>query len=176
MDIMVKAANGFTGIFSAGGSNLVGLITGILPNVLVLLTFINALTKIIGEKRVNAFTQKITRFRILRYTLVPFIAMFFFANPMCNTVPRFVEEKYKTATIDAIFKFAHPVTGLFQHANAGEIFVWMGIASGVAKLGLNTQELAVRYLIVGLIAALIGGCTTEIITGILSGRKLKKEL
>ena len=43
MDILVNLANGLTGIVSAGADNLVGLLTGILPNVLILLTLINAM-------------------------------------------------------------------------------------------------------------------------------------
>lgn len=37
MNVFVKLAEGFTGIVSAGGENLMGLITGILPNLLILL-------------------------------------------------------------------------------------------------------------------------------------------
>ena len=40
MNVFVKLAEGFTGIVSAGGENLMGLITGILPNLLILLTCI----------------------------------------------------------------------------------------------------------------------------------------
>ena len=43
MNVFVKLAEGFTGIVSAGGENLMGLITGILPNLLILLTCINAI-------------------------------------------------------------------------------------------------------------------------------------
>ena len=49
MDFLVNLANGLTGIVSAGADNLVGLLTGILPNVLILLTLINAIVALIGE-------------------------------------------------------------------------------------------------------------------------------
>ena len=52
MDFLVNLANGLTGIVSAGADNLVGLLTGILPNVLILLTLINAIVALIGEERV----------------------------------------------------------------------------------------------------------------------------
>ena len=58
MDFLVSLAEGFTGIVSAGGENLVSLITSILPNVLILLTMINAIIALIGEEKVNAAAQK----------------------------------------------------------------------------------------------------------------------
>ena len=131
MDFLVSLAEGFTGIVSAGGENLVSLITSILPNVLILLTMINAIIALIGEEKVNAAAQKLTRFRIARYTIIPVVALFFFTNPMCYTMGRFVEEDLKPATVDAIFTMAHPITGLFPHGNPGELFVWMGIATGL---------------------------------------------
>ncbi|MFQ7236726.1 MAG: PTS glucitol/sorbitol transporter subunit IIC, partial [Enterococcus hulanensis] len=117
MDFLVKLAEGFTGIFNAGGENLIGLITGILPNLLVLLTFVNSLVVLIGEKRVSHFTQKLTRFTILRTTLLPFCSLFLLSNPMCFTMGRFLDEDQKPAFIDTIGSMAHPLTGIFPHAN-----------------------------------------------------------
>ncbi len=168
MDFVIKVAQAFTGVVGAGGENLVGLITGILPNVLILLTMINALIALIGEENVNAAAQKLTRFRIGRYAVVPFLALFFFTNPMCYTMGQFVEEKYKPACIDAIFTMAHPITGLFAHGNPGELFVWMGIASGLMTLGIDTTNLAIRYLVVGIICCFIRGCITEVIANIIN--------
>ena len=62
---------------------------------------------------------------------------------------------------DAAVSFVHPITGLFPHANAGELFVWLGIAQGLQEAGLSTGGLAVRYFIVGLIVILIRGLLTE---------------
>ena len=58
----------------------------------------------------------------------------------------------------------HPITGLFPHANAGELFVWTGISAGITTLGLSVVPLAVRYFIVGLIVILIRGIVTEYLT------------
>lgn len=173
MDFLVALANGFTGIVSAGGENLVSLITSILPNVLILLTMINALIALIGEERVNSVAQRLTRFRIARYTIIPVAALFFFTNPMCYTMGRFVEEDLKPATVDAIFTMAHPITGLFPHGNPGELFVWMGIATGFTTLGISTTPLAIRYLIVGIICCFVRGCVTEVITNIMLGKEKK---
>lgn len=175
MDFLVKLAEGFTGIFNAGGENLIGLITGILPNLLVLLTFVNSLVVLIGEKRVSNFTQKLTRFTILRTTLLPFCSLFFLSNPMCFTMGRFLDEEQKPAFIDTIGSIAHPMTGIFPHANPGELFVWLGISSGITKLGLSISPLAVRYLIAGFIVCLIRGICTEAMTKQLIKRSGLKE-
>lgn len=171
MDFLVKLAEGFNGIVGEGGANLVGLITGILPNLLILLTVINALIMFVGEDRVMRFAAKITRFRILRYTILPFMAIFFLTNPMCYTMGRFVKEEEKAAFIDGIFAFGHPILGLFPHANAGELFVWAGIASGVTTLGLSAMPLAVRATLAAFVVAFIRGNLTEFITVKLMQRK-----
>ena len=80
---------------------------------------------------------------------------------MSYSFGRFVKEEYKPAFYDANVSFLHPVTGLFPHANAGELFVYMGIAAGITELGLTLGDLAVRYFLVGLIVILIRGILTE---------------
>lgn len=174
MDFLVNLANGLTGIVSAGADNLVGLLTGILPNVLILLTLINAIVALIGEERVMRVARKITRFRILRYTVIPFMGLFFFTNPMCYTIGRFVDEDCKPAVIDSIFTFAHPITGIFPHANSGELFVWLGIAAGLETLKISTTPLAIRYFIVGIIVMFLRGNITEFVTKAMLGRNSKK--
>lgn len=164
MDFLVRLAEGFSGIFNAGGENLVGLITGILPSLIVLLTFVNALVALIGEERVTAFAQRMTKNIVLRYTVFPLLAVFFLTNPMCYSFGRFLPEKQKPAFYDSAVSFVHPITGLFPHANAGELFVWAGISSGLTTLGLSITPLAVRYFLVGLAVILLRGFVTEALT------------
>lgn len=167
MDFLVKLAEGFSGIFNAGGENLMGLVTGILPTLIVLLTFVNALITLIGEERVLRFAKKTTKNMVLRYTVFPILSVFFLTNPMCYSFGRFVDEKQKPAFYDAAVSFVHPITGLFPHANAGELFVWTGIASGITALGYSVVPLAVRYFLVGIIVILIRGIVTEVLTKIM---------
>ncbi|WP_270311705.1 PTS glucitol/sorbitol transporter subunit IIC [Vagococcus fluvialis] len=167
MDFLVKLAEGFIGIFNAGGENLVGLITGILPTLIVLLTFVNALISMVGEDRVTKFARMCTKNIFLRYTIFPLLAVFFLTNPMCYSFGRFLDEKQKPAFYDSAVSLVHPITGLFPHANAGELFVWTGISSGLTTLGLSVMPLAVRYFIVGMIVILLRGIITETITKIM---------
>ncbi|MHC1684566.1 MAG: PTS glucitol/sorbitol transporter subunit IIC [Clostridiaceae bacterium] len=174
MDVISSLAQGFIGLFNKGGSTFVGLMTGILPTLIVLMTAVNAVIKIIGEERVNNFAKLCTKYAITRYTIFPILAVFFLTNPMCYTFGRFVDEKYKPAFYDATVSFVHPITGLFPHANASEIFVYMGIATGLTTLGLPLPQLAVRYFLVGVIVILIRGILTERITVLMMNKAARK--
>ncbi|MBX8939064.1 PTS glucitol/sorbitol transporter subunit IIC [Enterococcus hulanensis] len=173
MDFLVKLSDGFIGMFQAGAETFVGFLTGIIPLLITLILFVNALIKIIGEERVFGFMQMCTKFFVLRYTLIPFLACFFLTNPMCYTFGRFLKEEHKAAYYDATVSMVHPIVGLFPHANAAELFVYLGVAQGFAKVG-NQSELALRYLLAGFVVILIRGIVTERIVAILSSRDKKK--
>lgn len=174
MEVLANLAQDFIGLFNKGGETFVGLVTGILPTLIVLMTAVNSVIKIVGEERVNSFAKLCTKNVITRYTVFPILAAFFLTNPMCYTFGRFVEEKYKPAFYDATVSFLHPITGLFPHANSSEIFVYMGIATGLTTLGLELSSLAVRYFIVGVIVILIRGILTERITIMMMNKSTKK--
>ncbi|KIY22092.1 MULTISPECIES: PTS glucitol/sorbitol transporter subunit IIC [Mesobacillus] len=164
MDFLVALAEGFIGMFQAGGKTFMGLFTGIIPTLIVLITFVNAVIRLVGEDRINWLAQKSTKYLILRYTLFPILAVFFLTNPMAYTFGKFLPEKQKPAFYDSAVSFVHPITGLFPHANPAELFVYMGIADGITKLGLSLGPLAIRFFIVGIIVILIRGIVTEQIT------------
>ena len=161
MEMISTLAANFMGLFQAGGETFMGWVTGIIPTVVCLMVAVNSVIKIIGEDRVTRFAQKCTGNIFGRYLVLPFMAVFFLGNPMMYTFGRFVEEKYKPAYYDSTVSFCHPITGLFPHANPGELFVFLGIADGITALGLNKGDLAVRYLLVGLVVILIRGFVTE---------------
>lgn len=176
---LARAAEWFIGLFQEGGATFMGLVTGIIPTLVVLLTAVNALIRLIGQERIDKMGQFAARpglvYFPLRYLVLPFIAVFFLTNPMCYTMGNFLPEKYKPAFYDSAVSFVHPITGLFPHANAGELFVYLGIAAGVAARGFSTADLAVRYLLVGLVVILIRGVVTEIITSRMMARRSTEE-
>ena len=171
MEVLSNIAQGFMSLFTTGGKTFTGWVTSIIPMIVCLLTFMNSIIKLVGEDRVNRFTAKLTKYAILRYTLMPMIGLIFLGNPMGYSIMRFCDEKDKPAMFDVVATFAHPVTGLFPHANAGELFVFMGIAEGVKKVAGSYSDLAVRYFIVGLIVIFIRGILTEKIYFRLAGIK-----
>jgi PTS system glucitol/sorbitol-specific IIC component len=179
MDQLVWLAKGFIGIFTAGGATLTGLITGIVPTLLVLMTAVYAFTALVGEDRINGVVAYSARpgliYTPLRYIVAPFLAVFFLTNPMAYTQGRWFPEKLKPAFYDSAVSYVHPPLGLFPHINPGEIFVWLGIATGITDLGLDLTPLAVRYALVGLVVIYIRGVTTEYITGWLINREKAKQ-
>ncbi|WP_042146730.1 PTS glucitol/sorbitol transporter subunit IIC [Paucisalibacillus sp. EB02] len=160
----------FIGLFDAGGEQFVGMLTSIVPTLVVLLTFTYALIKFIGEERVERVIQRASKYTILRYTVMPILSIMLLTNPMAYTFGRFVEEKHKPAFYDSLVSFLHPVTSLFPYANAGELFVYLGIASGITQAGLPLSDLAVRYFLVGIVIILLRGVITEYITKFLAKR------
>lgn len=178
MDQLVWLAKGFIGIFQQGGTVLSGLVTGIVPTLLVLMTAVYAFTALVGEERINRVVSYSARpgwqYTPLRYVVAPFLAVFFLTNPMAYTQGRWFPERLKPAFYDSAVSYVHPPLGLFPHINPGEIFVWAGIAAGITKLGLDLTPLAVRYALVGLVVIYIRGVTTEWITAWLMAREKAK--
>ena len=177
---LADAANWFIGLFNAGGETFVGLVTGIVPTLIVLLTGVNALIRLIGPERIDKLGEVAARpglqYYPVRYLVLPVLSVFFLTNPMAYTMGRFLPEHYKPAFYDSAVSFVHPITGIFPHANAGELFVYLGIAAGITQLGLNTSELAVRYLLVGLVVILMRGIVTELITARMMRRSTTEEV
>ena len=176
LNAIIWAGEHFIGLFTEAGKQFAGLVTGILPTLIVLLTGMYALISFIGEERVTRAVRWSARWWITRYTIMPVLAVLILTNPMCYTFGRFLRERHKPAFYDSAVSFVHPVTTFFPYANAGELFVWLGVANGVAQLGQSTVPLAVRYLAVGVVVILIRGVATELITSYLIRRQGKTEL
>jgi glucitol/sorbitol PTS system EIIC component len=176
MDWIVKLAEGFIGMFEKGGETFIGMLTGIVPTLICLITAVNAIIKLVGEDRIQHFAQKCTKNIILRYSVFPLLAVFFLTNPMAFTFGKFLPEKQKPAFYDSAVSLVHPITGLFPHANAAELFVYTGIAAGITQLDLSLGPLAIRFFIVGMIIILIRGIITEkITTKMMKNKALKVE-
>lgn len=177
MDIIVKFAEGFMNLFQTGSETFISWMGSIVPLVLMLMVAMNAIINLIGEERMNGLGKIAAKNPVSRYMLLPFIAAFMLGNPM--SMGRFLPEYYKPSFIAAQMQFCHTSNGVFPHINPGELFVWLGIAQGISALGLNTMELAIRYLLVGLVMNFIGGWVTDYITAIVckqQGVTLSKEI
>jgi PTS system glucitol/sorbitol-specific IIC component len=173
MDALVSFAEGFIGIFKAGADWWWAVFVGIVPLVVVLMTAFNAIVAWIGEERIERFGKFASQEGIVylpfRYLLLPIVAVFVLTNPMAYTMGRFLPEKYKPAFYDAAVSFVHPPLGILPHVNPGELFVWLGIASGVESgYGATAMaDLAVRYFLVGMVVILIRGIVTERLTAMM---------
>jgi PTS system glucitol/sorbitol-specific IIC component len=176
LNAIIWAGEHFIGLFTEAGKQFSGLVVGILPTLIVLLTFMYAVIAFIGEDRVTRAVQWSARFWITRYTIMPVLAVLLLTNPMAYTFGRFLRERHKPAFYDSAVSFVHPVTTFFPYANAGELFVWLGVANGVTQLGQSVVPLAVRYFLVGIVVILIRGVVTEFITSYLIKRENKTAL
>lgn len=164
MDLIIKFAEGFMGLFQKGGETFISWMTGIVPVVLMLMVAMNALIALLGEERVNKLAQVSAKNPISRYMILPFISAFMLGNPMAISMGRFLPEFYKPGFVASQMQFCHTSNGVFPHINPGELFVWLGIASGVEALGLSTMDLAIRYMLVGLVMNFFAGWVTDFTT------------
>lgn len=179
MNFVVQFAEGFMNLFKTGADVFISWMTGIVPVVLMLMVFMNSIVALLGEERMNKLAKASSKNPVTRYMILPFLSAFMLGNPMGLSMGRFLPEFYKPGYIAAAMQFCHTSNGIFPHINPGELFVWLGIAQGVEKLGLNVSELAIRYLLVGLVMNFVGGWVTDTIVERVSkqqGVTLSKEL
>ncbi len=179
MDFIIKFAEGFMGLFTLGAETFTSWVTGIVPQVLLLLIAMNTLIRLIGDEKINKFAQFSAKNPVLRYMVVPFLGAFMLGNPMALSLGRFMPERYKPSYYASASYFCHTSSGVFPHINPGEIFIYLGIANGVTTLGLSTMPLAIRYLIAGLICNFISGWVTDFTTNLVmkqQGIQLSKEV
>lgn len=164
-------ATHFIGLFNTSAKSFMGLFTGIVPLLLVLLTAMYAITTWIGEERVTRAVQWSGKYALTRYSIMPILAVIILTNPMAYSFGRFLPERYKPAFYDSAVSFVHPVTSFFPHANAGEIFVWAGVSAGVLKINPDAYaRLAALYFLVGVVVIMIRGVVTQFITQLLIRR------
>ena len=151
-------------IVSAGTDQLLTWMTQLLPQVFLFLIFMNAVTSMIGRARVERLAAKCGSNPALRYMILPFLSAVVLGNPMAISMGRYLPERYKPAYFASASYHCHTNSGIFQHINPAELFLWLGIANGVLARGLDTFPLAIRYLLAGLIANFVSGFATELIT------------
>ena len=164
MEFIVNLASGFMNLFTLGGEQFMSWVTGIIPTIVMLLVLMNAIMAIAGEATVARVAKVCTGNPVLRYAVLPFVSAFMLGNPMALSIGKFMPEFYKPAYYASATYPCHTNNGIFPHINASELFIWLGIANGITQLGLDTAPLAVRYLLVGIVANFISGWSTEFTT------------
>ena len=151
-------------IVDAGTTQLLTWLTQLLPQVFLFLIFLNAVTCLIGRARVEKVAAKCGSNPLLRYMVLPFLSAVVLGNPMAISMGRYLPEEYKPAYFASASYHCHTNSGIFQHVNPAELFLWLGIANGVLARGLGVLPLAIRYLAAGLVANFVSGYATELIT------------
>ena len=89
-DTLGQWAENFIDVFRQGGETFVGLVVGIVPLLIVLLTAVHALIKLIGPERIDRVGEMAGRpglqYYPIRYIVLPVLAVFFLTNPMAYTM------------------------------------------------------------------------------------------
>lgn len=170
-DALVRFVEGFFALIQTGADTFVGIATGIIPTLLILMTLVNLIVRLIGPERVERTAEKLTGNVFARYLVLPVISVIVLMNPLATTMGRFLKEEHKPGFIDATESFFHPPLGLFPHINPAEIFVYMGIAIGIQTLGLSLAPMAVRAFLAGLVVILVRGIITERIMALMMARR-----
>jgi len=179
MDSLVFLAQGFIGMFNAGGKTFVSLVTGIVPTLICLLVAMNAIIRFVGEDKIEKLAHLCAGNVIARYMILPVIGTFFFCNPMTLSLGKFMPEKFKPSYYAESSFSCHTLNGLFPHVNPGELFVFLGIANGITQLGFPTVDLALRYFLVGIVTNFLRGWITDFTTSYVEkqqGVKLSAEV
>lgn len=164
-------SEGFINFAQAASVVFMGMVSGSIPVLIILLTLINFVVKIVGGERVNRFAQLLSKSRILTYGILPSLAWFFFSSPGALAVGKFLPERAKPGFEDALGATVHPLTSIFPHVVPSELFIWLGVAQGLTELGLPIHDLAIRYLSAGILIGLLRGYVTEYIFVYLQKRK-----
>lgn len=95
MNVIVKFASGFMGLFDTGAQTFIGWVSGIVPKVLLLLILMNTIIALVGQDRINKFAKVCSKNVILAYGVLPFIAAFMLGNPMALSMGKFLPERQK---------------------------------------------------------------------------------
>ena len=157
--------NSIQGMIDAGAQQLLAWVTQLLPKVFLFLILLNAVTRLIGTARVEKLAAKCGSNPLLRYLVLPFLSAVVLGNPMALSMGRYLPERYKPAYFASASYHCHTNSGLFQHINPAELFLWLGIANGVLARGCSLFPLALRYMLAGILANFVSGYATEFITG-----------
>ncbi len=134
--------NSIQNIVESGAEQFLSWVTELLPKLFLFLILLNAVTSMIGRARVEKLAARCESNPVLRYLVLPFLSAVVLGNPMAISMGRYLPERYKPAYFASTSYHCHTNSGIFQHINPAELFLWLGIANGVMAQGHDLFPLA----------------------------------
>ena len=150
------------GIFALGGQVFMGYINGMVPMLLMMVTFMNTIISYIGVDRFEAWGRKICKYEFLSYTILAFLGVVLMPGlPGLVLIASFLPDEQKIPFVDGQFCMSHASLGIFPQVNSAEIWVYAGFAAGIEALGYSSGPFAVRCLLSALIMMPIRAYATK---------------
>lgn len=172
--IIVNVIQGFTDFLYAAGKIAIENICGTLMMALVSLTLFNAIVSLIGQGWCDKAAKKLTGNFFARYTILTYIGNFFLKSPMVFTYGANLKEYQKPAFYEVGNRTnMAPMMCLFPHVNQAEMYIWLGVYSGVVN-GYGTQAGAILIAStfgLGFVMSFIDGLIIERMTLYLGKKK-----
>ena len=143
MNHITKFAENFMKLFQLGGETFISWMTNIVPLVLMLLIAMNTLSLSWEKRRSIPWLRFLPKILFSRYMIFTFSFQPLCWGTRCQSVwDVFLPEYYKPSFVAAQMQFCHTSNGVFPHINPGELFVWMGIATGIQNFRLESNGLS----------------------------------
>ncbi|WKY48267.1 PTS glucitol/sorbitol transporter subunit IIC [Eubacteriaceae bacterium ES3] len=176
MNLLADAGEKYYGLFQEGAEFLLMYLEKFLPVILLLIMLVNVFRNLLGQERIEKLLLLLSSNVLSRWTLFPIFSVILLGTPGFLGAAALLKNRQKAAFLDAAVSFSHPATGLFPSANRRQLFIFLGIGTGVYMAGYDISFLAIAYFVTGLIVMLFRSLITRIIVEIMTRYHKNKEV
>lgn len=175
LDSIVAGSAYVMNIFTVAGQSWWNTISGQVPMLICLITFFNTIIAYVGQARLEKLGARLSKYSILSFTVLPLLISVCVPSVGGTVLAgKFLPEDQKIGYLDAKLSMVHPILGIFPHVQAPQLWVYMGIASGVMALGYDGSAFAIRALISALIMMPIRAYSTTFVYKLIKKRNSDK--
>lgn len=158
---LLSLNDGIVTFIQSASSHFLTLAVTILPVFLFMRILLTVTLRLVGTAQTEALARLCGRSRVLTYGLLPVIGWLLLRAPGALALGFVLPEKSKPGFEDALTTLAHPLSTAFPGVVTPELVAWLSITAGLRNHGLPVTQLALRYLLTGVLICLIRGMVTE---------------